>query len=339
MATSKNTDKNGFTANPPGGSLADFKNILFNTPQRAANNIINVVKSTPLGIATQNAIKGVNTFKEKGYKAAVTEQAKIAGITLATEAATAGAGGLAVTALKPVVRRAQPIIQKQLAKAMAKRGQRYALHVSHEGGLSKIKDVLKFRDEGLNKNTVFKRLEQPGTYGFDIEPGNLEKAVQGGMSMAGNSSSVTGREAYSIYVTKANPINKGAFGRRIRDPEYSSNVFTNQGESIYGSQKVIKEIPVDVKKYTRPYDDLMAQPNKPGTAGQIEFNEAMSGVQKSQDDIIKNITEQISNSNRVKLRGIGKSPALTKRQIKEAEKLAQMRAANYKNLYEEDSPV
>ena len=266
---------------------------------------------------------------------------------LAIEAATWAAGGLAskvaskvaVTALKPVVRRVQPIIQKQLAKAMANRGQRYALHVSHEGGLSKIKDIPKLRDKGLNKNTGYIRSEQPGTYGFDIEPGNLETAVKGSMSMAGNSSSVTGREGYSIYVTKANPISKGAFGRRIRDPEYSSNVFTNQGESIYGSQKVIKEIPVDVKKYTSPYDDLMAQPNKPSTAGQIEFNEAMSGVQKSQDDIIKNITEQISNSNRVKLRGIGKSPALTKRQIKEAEKLAQMRAANYKNLYEEDSPV
>ena len=265
---------------------------------------------------------------------------------LAIEAATWAAGGLAgkvaskvaVTALKPVIRMAEPIIQRQLATAMARRGQRYALHVSHETGLSKIDDIARFRNQGLNKNTIYDRSKQPGTYGFDIEPGNLETAVRGGMSMAGNSSLATGREAYSMYVTKANPLNK-TFSRRVKDPEYSSNVFVNQGESIYGSQKVIKEIPLDVKKYTSPYDDLMAQPNKPSTAGQIEFNEAMSGVQKSQDDIIKNITEQISNSNRVKLRGIGKSPALTKRQIKEAEKLAQMRAANYKNLYEEDSPV
>ncbi len=61
-----------------GGSLADFKNMLLNTPERAANNLLNVVKSTPLGIATQTAIKGVNTFKSEGYKAAVKEQAKIA---------------------------------------------------------------------------------------------------------------------------------------------------------------------------------------------------------------------------------------------------------------------
>ena len=311
----------------------------FGLPGKTYKVPTNAVKTTSL--PKQNKTKRLAGMQGPGYFEAPSNK------ELAIEAATWVAGGVAgkvaskvaVTALKPVVRRAQPIIQKKLAEAMAKKGQRYALHVSHEGGLSKIKDIPKLRDKGLNKNTVFKRLEQPGTYGFDIEPGNLEKAVQGGMSMAGNSSSVTGREAYSIYVTKANPISKGASGRRIRDPEYSSNVFTNQGESIYGSQKVIKEIPLDVKKYTSPYDDLMARSNKPNTAGQIEFNKAMSGVQKSQDDIIKNITKQISNSNRVKLRGIGKSPALTKRQIKEAEKLAQMRAANYKNLYEEDSPV
>ena len=95
-------------ADTSGGSLADFKNILFNTPQRAVNNLIDVVKSTPLGIATQTAAKGVNTFKTKGYKAAVTEQAKIAGITLAIEAATAGAGAVGSKVIPKVVQSGIP---------------------------------------------------------------------------------------------------------------------------------------------------------------------------------------------------------------------------------------
>ena len=142
-----------------------------------------------------------------------------------------------------------------------------------------------------------------------------------------------------MYVTKANPLNK-TLRRRVKDPEYSSDVFINQGESIYGSQKVIKEIPLDVKKYQRPYTDLMAQPNKPATAAsQIEFNEAMRRVQKGQDDIVRDIVEQISNSDRVRLRGVGKFPALSKRQQRAADKLAQMREQQYKNIVEGDSPV
>jgi hypothetical protein len=95
-------------ADTSGGSLASFKNILLNTPERAANNLLNVVKSTPLGIATQTAIKGANTFKEKGYKAAVTEQAKIAGVTLAIEAATAGAGAVGSKVIPKVVQSGLP---------------------------------------------------------------------------------------------------------------------------------------------------------------------------------------------------------------------------------------
>lgn len=98
-----------------GGSLADFKKTLLNTPERAANNLLNVVKSTPLGIATQTAIKGVNTFKSEGYKAAVKEQAKIAGTTLAIQAAGSVAGA---AASKVIPKIAQSGLPQRLANTL-----------------------------------------------------------------------------------------------------------------------------------------------------------------------------------------------------------------------------
>lgn len=98
-----------------GNNLADFKNMLLNTPERAANNLLNVVKSTPLGIATQTAIKGVNTFKSEGYKAAVKEQAKIAGTTLAIQAATSAAGA---AASKVIPKIAQSGLPQRLANTL-----------------------------------------------------------------------------------------------------------------------------------------------------------------------------------------------------------------------------
>jgi hypothetical protein len=79
-------------ADTSGSNLADFKKVVLNTPQRAANNLLNVVKSTPLGIAAQTAAKGAATYQNKGYKAAVTQQAKIAGLQIASEVISYGTG-------------------------------------------------------------------------------------------------------------------------------------------------------------------------------------------------------------------------------------------------------
>ena len=90
-------------------NLSDFKDAVLNTPERAAKNLFNVAKSTPLGIATQTAVKGANTYKNKGYKAAVTEQAKIAGIQIGSEIAGNVAGkvvGKAVSSAAPTIAKA-----------------------------------------------------------------------------------------------------------------------------------------------------------------------------------------------------------------------------------------
>jgi len=241
-------------ADTSGGSLASFKNILFNTPERAANNLLNVVKSTPLGIATQNAITGVNTFKEKGYKAAVTEQAKIAGVALATEAAGAGVGYVAGKVIKAGVTAAAPSVAKLLAKTNLSSelapGQSLVLHFSDNPSLTTIKDIQKLRNKGGNFGSNFDstKISPPGaTYGY----GPLDKfktitEVQGAIEEAQTSkirALIQGeKREYTLYAAKANPLGNSG-GRRIKDPEYGFEKLSgDQGQSIFGKQKVLAKV-------------------------------------------------------------------------------------------------
>lgn len=62
------------------------------TPARTVQNIQNVAKNNPIGLAVQNAMSGYSTFRDKGYVEAVKGQAKIIAVDLALLAAGEGAG-------------------------------------------------------------------------------------------------------------------------------------------------------------------------------------------------------------------------------------------------------
>ena len=236
-------------------NLADFKTAILNTPERAATNLANVAKSTPLGIAIQNAAKGVTTFKNEGYKAAVTQSAKTAATQLATEGIGYGVGKVAGKTAKVVA----PSIAKMLAKTNLSSelapGQNLAFHFSNNPNLKTIKDIPALRNQGGNFNSVFdstKIAPKGATYGY----GPLQKTsglseLEGAVNEARNSlnrAAAAGQNReYTLYVTKANPLVKGRT-TRIKDPEYgASKLSGDAGQSIFGKQKVIASVPLDYK--------------------------------------------------------------------------------------------
>jgi hypothetical protein len=236
-------------------NLSDFKDAVLNTPERAVTNITNVVKSTPIGIAVQNAAKGVTTFKNEGYKAAVTQSAKTAATQLATEAVGYGVGKVA----GKVVSAAAPSVAKLLAKTNLSSelasGQNLAFHFSNKPNLKTIKDIPALRNQGGNFNSVFDSTQiapKGSTYGY----GPLQKSsglseLEGAVNEARNSlnrAAAAGQNReYTLYVTKANPLVKGRT-TRIKDPEYgTSKLAGDAGQSIFGKQKVIASVPLNYK--------------------------------------------------------------------------------------------
>lgn len=236
-------------------NLSDFKDAVLNTPQRAVNNITNVVKSTPIGIAAQNAAKGVTTFKNEGYKAAVTQSAKTAATQLATEAVGYGVGkvlGKTASAAAPSV--AKLLAKTNLSSELAP-GQSLAFHFSNNPNLKTIKDIPALRNQGGNFGSVFdstKIAPKGATYGYGpLQNTSGLSELEGAVNEARNSlnrAAAMGQDReYTLYVTKANPLVKGRT-TRIKDPEYgSSKLAGDTGQSIFGKQKVIASTKLNYK--------------------------------------------------------------------------------------------
>ena len=239
-------------------NLSDFKDAVLNTPERAVTNITNVVKSTPIGIAVQNAAKGYTTYKNEGYKAAVTQSAKTAATQLATEAIGYGAGKV----VTKTVSAAAPSIAKMLAKTNLSSelapGQNLAFHFSNNPNLKTIKDIPALRNQGGNFNSVFDSTQiapKGATYGYGplqntAGLSELEGAVNEARNSLNRAAAAGQNREYTLYVTKANPLIPGRT-TRIKDPEYgASKLAGDTGQSIFGKQKVIASVPLDYKPMT-----------------------------------------------------------------------------------------
>jgi hypothetical protein len=226
-------------------NLSDFKDAVLNTPERAVTNITNVVKSTPIGIAVQNAAKGITTFKNEGYKAAVTQSAKTAAAQLATEAVGYGVGKVAVAKL---------LAKTNLSSELAP-GQNLAFHFSNNPNLKTIKDIPALRNQGGNYGSVFDSTQiapKGSTYGYGpLQNTSGLSELEGAVNEARNSlnrAAAMGQDReYTLYVTKANPLVPGRT-TRIKDPEYgTSKLAGDAGQSIFGKQKVIASVPLNYK--------------------------------------------------------------------------------------------
>ena len=94
---SRRDKPNDSLANQVGGWLGGpVQAAIYSTPARAVQNLQNVAKNNPIGIAVQRAMSGAQTFRNEGYLSAVQQQAKIAAVDVAVNAAGAGVGKAAV---------------------------------------------------------------------------------------------------------------------------------------------------------------------------------------------------------------------------------------------------
>lgn len=276
-------------------NLADFKQAVLNTPQRAVKNAVNVAKSTPIGVAVQTANKGYSTFKNKGYKAAVAQQAQIAGIQLATEAAGLAAGkvaGKAIGAAATQINKLKP-------------ARELAIHFSHNPNLKVIKDIPAMRNKGANYGQVFdstKFSPKGATYGYKIDKGSSGvQQIEAAMNEASNSYKAAlaqgQQREYTLYVTRAKPL-KGAT-KGIKDPEYGKEILAgDSGQTIYGKQKVVAKFPMTVEKFE----------NVPlGTTGK-SFTENIAAQDATKKQILDELYGKVSANKKVTSKGLKPHP-------------------------------
>lgn len=216
-----------------------------------------------LGLSfAQNVIRPSATIASKETRTTkaskgMTQFAKDAAIT----AASAGAGYVAGKAIQAGVNKAAPSVAKLLAKTNLSSelapGQSLALHFSDNPNLKTIKDIPELRNKGGNFGSDFDStlISPPGaTYGYGpIGKKSSYTEVQGAIQEA-NTSKVRAlmqgeKREYTLYATKADPLVKGRV-ERIKDPEYgSSKLAGDQGQSIYGKQKVIAKTKLNYDAY------------------------------------------------------------------------------------------
>ena len=301
-----------YNAVMPGGrdvtqpqSLAQFKNVVRNT---AAGTVkaADLYTTGGLGVSfAQNVIRPATTFSSPETRGAATSKgmtqfAKDAAIT----AASAGAGYGAGKAIQTGVNKAAPSVAKVLAKTNLSSelapGQSLALHFSNNPNLKTIKDIKKLRNQGGNFGSNFDStlISPPGaTYAY----GPLGKAssygeVQGAIQEA-NTSKVRAliqgeKREYTLYATKADPLVKGKV-ERIKDPEYgSSKLAGDQGQSIYGKQKVIAKTKLNYDAY----EAALAKERALGkTASAYRANPEYEAAQQATEQIAKKQVDETYN--------------------------------------------
>ena len=237
------------------------------TPARAVENLQNVVGNTPIGIAVQRAMSGAQTFRNEGYLSAVEQQAKFAGTDIALNAA----GGVVGKGVGKVVSKVAPTIARGLARTNLSSelapGQDLAFHFSNNPNLKVIKDVKGMRNQGANFGQKFdstKFSPKGATYGYGPLQGTdanqqVSAAIQEALTSKEAAAAAGQTREYTMYVTKAKPL-KGAKGR-VKDPEYGFEVLAgDSGQSIYGKQKPIAKIPLNLGSVPT-YEDAYRSPN------------------------------------------------------------------------------
>ena len=257
----KKTVKPNFT-----GSLADYKASVAK-PKGIAEDIVGGIKNLT---APWQSTKPGELSQVTTTKAVIREGAKLLDQSLAGGMISAGAQGRgalakqaginllaagagygAGKAIQTAVNKSAPSIANILAKTNLSSelapGQSLALHFSNNPNLKTIKDVTSLRNKGANFGTDFDSTQispKGATYAYGpIDKNSSYSEVQGAIQEANNSkvrALMQGeKREYTLYATKANPLVKGKVGR-IKDPEYgSSKLAGDQGQSIFGKQKVI----------------------------------------------------------------------------------------------------
>ena len=180
----------------------------------------------------------------------------------AVNAAALGTGYVAGKVVQTAVKTVAPSIARVLAKTNLSSelapGQSLALHFSNNPNLKTIKDIQKLRNKGANFGSDFDstKISYPGsTYGYGpIDKSSSFNEVQGAIQEADISrirALIQGEKRnYTLYATNANPL-KNSGGRRVKDPEYGSSVLAgDQGQSVFGKQRVIAKIPLNFDAVT-----------------------------------------------------------------------------------------
>ena len=296
-----------YNAVMPGGrdvtqpqSLAQFKDVVRNT---AAGTVkaADLYTTGGLGVSfAQNVIRPAATIASKETRNAATSKgmtqfAKDAAIT----AASAGAGAVAGKVIQAGVTTAAPSVAKLLAKTNLSSelapGQSLALHFSNNPNLKTIKDITKLRNQGGNFGSGFDstKISPPGaTYGYgplgkSTSYGEIQGAIQEAKTSKIRALMQGEKREYTLYATKAEPFVKGNVGR-LKDPEYgSSKLAGDQGESIFGKQKVIAKINLKYDAYEAAQAKELALGKKaPATRLDPEYEAAKQAtIQTAQQNV------------------------------------------------------
>lgn len=233
--------------------------VVQSTPQRVVQNAMNVAGSTPIGLAVSRAKSGYDTFRSQGYVEALKQTGKSIGVELATELVGGAAG-------RGVSRGVSKVAQTRSALG---KGQDLALHFSHQNNLKVIKDMKGMRNQGANFGQMFDSTQwsPPGaTYAY----GPIQKTVgiqeveaafnEATSSYKAAKAKGVDRE-YVLYATKAKPL-KGQKGA-IKDPEYGAHILAGyQNQNIFGKQKPISKIPMNIKRFVEQDEQITAARNK-----------------------------------------------------------------------------
>ena len=180
-----------------------------------------------------------------------------------------------------------------LLNQIRNRGTSPALHFSHIPGLPEIVDIPSMRNLGANANTRYFR-ENPGTYAYDLQSASLPRALEAALTELTSSARMNPDRTYSLYVTRAKPFVKDIVGR-VKDPEYGSSLLAGDaGQGIFGTQKVVSEIPIDAKFLVDNIESLYGDAVK--GMRQADYNALRLELEKQLGDYTDSILQQIINN-------------------------------------------